>query len=412
MSDGLDLFDNLSDDDYDDRRRTAARRGGRRPTPPPKRRRSRKGRWLILLVSVCVIIGGAYFGVRQVLGLGYYQDYTGSGTTDVVFQVNSGDSVRTIGNELQQTGVVASANAFVKASKSNDKVGNVQPGYYQMKEHMSGAAAVAKLVASGSRVGELEIRSGTMLNDTTATNGVVTSGILAKIAKATCATLNGRSTCVSAADLLTAITNDNPVALGVPSWAVPQVTAAQPSRKLEGLLMPAIYNIKPGDNATQVLATLLTQSSGALLAAGLPSSAQQSSGFTPYQVLTIASIVEREAGTAADMPKIARVVYNRLAQGMDLGLDSTVDYALDRPEVRTAAADQTKAGLYDTYHLPGLPPTPISSPSNGAIQAALAPTAGPWLYFVVCQKDHSSCFATTLNDQDANARMAQANGVY
>lgn len=396
-----------------DRKDRRGGKAGRAPRGRAKRKRGRKGKWIALLVAVGLIIGGAAFGVAQVLGFGFYPDYGGSGTNDVIFQVNSGDSVRAIGNELTTDGIVASANAFVKAAKNNSAVGNVQPGYYQMKQQMSGAAAVAQLVKPSSRVGQLEIRSGTMLNDTTSTAGVVTPGILSNIAKASCAMLDGKSTCITAAQFQQTIANTSPAALGVPSWAVPSVEKADPEHRLEGLLPPGLYNIRPGDTAVQDLTDLLGQGSAQLQAAGLLSSGQQSSGFSPYQLLIVASIVERESGTDADMPKIAEVLYNRLAKAMPLGLDSTVDYALNRPMVLTAVADQAKAGAYNTYAKgSGLPPTPISSPSNDAIAAAMAPATGPYLYFVVCQKDHSSCFGTTLQDQDANIRLAQANGAY
>jgi UPF0755 protein len=97
---------------------------------------------------------------------------------------------------------------------------------------------------------------------------------------------------------------------------------------------------------------------------------------------------------------------------MDLQLDSTVDYALDRPMIATSPSERPGAGPYDTYDNPGLPPTPISSPSLTAIQAAISPTAGPWLFFVVCQKNLSSCFATTFAQHQANVAIAHNNGVF
>lgn len=422
MSDGLGLFDDDVDDDVEAHyspappprgRASGSRTGRKRPVPPPRgRQKGRRVKWAVVVLLCVVAVGGSIFGVLQVLGLGYYPDYTGSGGTDVVFQVNSGDTIRDIGDNLQQAGIVASTNAFVKAAKENSSVSGVQPGYYLMKQHMSGVAAVDKIIAPASRVGEVEIRSGTMLNDTTLGNGKVAPGILTKIAQASCATLNGRSTCLPVADLQAAIQHTNPAALGVPSWAIPSVTAADPKHRLEGLLLPAVYNIKPGNTPVQDLSDMLNQSFAALQAAGLPSTNQQTTGFSPYQELTIASIVEREAGTQGDMPKIARVLYNRLAQGLALGLDSTVDYALDRPMVRTAAADQTRAGAYNTYQNLGLPPTPIASPSNDAIQAALQPAPGAWLFFVVCHKDRTSCFANTFQEHEQNITLAQQNGAY
>jgi UPF0755 protein len=396
MSDGLDVFDDVADRDEDE--------------PPP--RRSRKKLWIIVSVVVVVLIAAAGLGAVQALGYGFYSDYSGSGSGDVLFQVNSGDTVRQMATNLQQAGIVASSNAFVKAARGNAKVGDVQPGYYVLDKQMSGAAAVSKLVSSSSRVGELQIQAGWQLDDTTSTTGKVSKGILSHIAAATCATLNGQSTCVSVADLQTAIQNTNPAELGVPTWAAAALSDVDPKHRLEGLILPGIYQLKPGETAVQTLKRLLTQADAALANAGLPSTGQQNSGFSAYQILTIASIIEREAGTRADMPKISRVLYNRLAQPMNLQLDSTVDYALDRPMVATAPADRPGAGPYDTYDNAGLPPTPISSPSTVAIQAAMNPVQGPWLYFVVCQKDLSSCFATTFPEHEANVQIAHNNGVF
>lgn len=400
MNDGLELFDDVSDDDYRSAQRRTRRRNRRRIT------------WGIVVALVVVIAVGAYLGVREFVGIGHYPDYAGPGTTDVVFQVNPGDTTRDIGDDMRQAGIVASAGAFVQASENNTSIGSVQPGFYVLKKRMSSAAAVDRITQQASRVGLLEIKSGQQLDDTTSTSGKVTSGILTHIAQASCAKLNGRNTCVSVAQLRAAIQDTDPAALGVPDWAIPSVTNADPKHRLEGLIMPGVYNLKPGETAAQTLKRIMDQSSAQLQADGLPSPSQQKSGFSPYQVLTLASIVEREAGTTADMPKIARVFYNRLQQGMPLQSDATVDYGLDRPMVATSPAERPHAGAYNSYADPGLPPTPVSTPSADAIQAATQPSSGPWLYFVVCQKDRSSCFATTLQQHNKNVQTARDNGVF
>lgn len=402
MNDGLELFDDVSEDD------DAPRGRARRP-----RRRTRTGlKWGIVGVLVLVIAAGAYLGVKEFSGIGHYADFTGQGTKDVVFEVNPGDTTSGIGDDMTDAGIVASAGAFVQAGANNSAIASVQPGFYVLKLHMSAAAAVARITQAGSRVGLLEIKSGQQLDDTTSTSGKVTSGILTHIAQASCAKLNGANACVTVAQLRAAIQDTDPAALGVPDWAIPSVTSADARHRLEGLIVPGVYNLKPGETAVQTLKRILAQSSAQLQAAGLPSPSQQKSGFSPYQVLTLASIVERESGTNADMPKIARVFYNRLRQGMPLQSDATVDYGLDRPMVATSPAERPKSGAYNTYGTAGLPPTPVSSPSSAAIEAATQPAAGPWLYFVVCQKDRSSCFATNLQQHNANVQLAIRNGVF
>jgi UPF0755 protein len=396
MTEDLDLFDDDVSEDYD--------------REPP--RRNRKKLWLIIVVAAVVVVAAIGFGAAQELGYGFYSDYSGDGSGDVLFQVNSGDTVRDMASNMAQAGIVASADGFVKAARHSSKVAAVQPGYYVLDEQMSAAAAVTKLTKSSSRVGELQVQPGWQLDDTTAASGKVTKGILSHIADATCATLNGKSTCLSVQDLQNAIQNNDPAALGVPTWATSALSNVDPKHRLEGLILPGIYQLKPGETAVQTIKRLLGQSDAALQTAGLPSTTQQNSGFSTYQILTMASIIEREAGTKPDMPKIARVLYNRLAQPMDQQLDSTVDYALDRPTIATSPSERPGAGPYDTYDNPGLPPTPISSPSTVAIQAAMTPTPGSWLYFVVCQKNLSSCFADTFAEHQANVAIAHSNGVF
>jgi UPF0755 protein len=423
VSDRLDLFGHLSDDQdypddeyYDDDAPCGKDRRRSRKGRQPQRRKSRLLRWMIVVVALLVIIGGAGFGLLQVAGLGYYPDYSGSGTTDLVVEISDGSTTRDIGNQLQAAGVVASANAFIKAGRNNQALAGVQPGFYQLKEHMSGATAVARLVSPSSRVGKLDVHSGMQLDDTNSMDGKVTPGILSLIATASCATFNGQRTCLSVDGLRQAIQSASPAQLGVPDWTTQLLSGFDPRHRLEGLISPGLYNIKPGETAVQTLQRILAQSATQLQAAGLSSAGGSTSGFSPYQVLIMASIVEREAGTPADMPKIARVLYNRLAASdlsvNKLSLDSTIDYALDRPSMSTPPAWRPQAGPYDTYDAPGLPPTPISSPGALAIAAAEQPASGPWLYFVVCQKNGTSCFDTTLAEHQHSNQLAQANGVY
>ncbi len=119
-------------------------------------------------------------------------------------------------------------------------------------------------------------------------------------------------------------------------------------------------------------------------------------GLTPEQVLTVASILEYEANHSADYPKVARVLYNRLAKGMPLQLDSTVAYVSQRSgDVWTTAAERANTSAYNTYAHAGLPPGPIGSPGEETIKAALAPAKGDWLYFVPDYEHHTTHFSKT-----------------
>jgi UPF0755 protein len=125
-------------------------------------------------------------------------------------------------------------------------------------------------------------------------------------------------------------------------------------------------------------------------------------------VLTEASIVQAEAGSVEDMGKVARVLDNRIAQGMRLQLDTTVNYANGKSGVTTTAEDRANPSPYNTYANDGLPPGAISNPGEEAIKATLDPTPGDWLFFVVTNPDTGETrFAATKEEHDANVLLFQ-----
>jgi len=337
-------------------------------------------------------------------------DFEGTGVGDVVIEVSDGDSTTRIGGELERNGVVASVEAFTDAAEDEERIRSVQPGFYQMRRQMSGASAVDLLLDPATRVGQLEIRGGVQLDDTRAPDGTVAPGVLSLISEATCIRRDGEEQCVSVDQLRTAMTETDPAELGVPVWALEAVAEAEPRRRLEGLLAPGRYDVPPGASAVDVLRGLLATSTARLEASGLVSGAR-AIGSTPYEVLIIASLVEKEAITP-DMPEVARVIYNRLGAGRRLELDSMVNYPLDLQALRTTAEDRARPGPYNSYQVTGLPPTPIAAAGPEAIAAALEPAPGPWMYFVRCRSDGTSCFAETYEEHAANVREAQANGAF
>jgi UPF0755 protein len=375
-------------------------------TRPPRRRR-----WWVLLLAVGLLVGAVGGGGYYLYGSVFAPtpDFAGPGSGSVVVQVHDGDSTSQIGRTLLEHGVVASAAAFTEAAAADgDRARAIQPGYYQVRSRMSGAAAVGLLLDPVARVGQLEIRGGVQLDDTSGPDGQVVPGVLSLISQATCLSTDGVKACVSADELRAAMRDTDPARLGVPAWALGDVAKAEPRRRLEGLLIPGRYDVPPGSPALDVLHGLLESSSARLEATGLVTEAQRI-GSTPYQVLTVSSLVEKEAITP-DMPKVARVIYNRLGAGRRLQLDSMVNYPLDLQSLRTNQADRGRPGPYNSYLTDGLPPTPISASGKEAIAAALAPEPGPWLYFVRCRADGSSCFAETLAEHNTNVATAVANG--
>ncbi|HEU5472833.1 MAG TPA: endolytic transglycosylase MltG [Actinophytocola sp.] len=398
---------------FDERRTDRSRHQPTRRRRKPRRSAGRKvGIWLSVLVVLALIGGGVWYGLTQIIGIdfGGYDDYAGPGEQDVVVEIPDGASTGVIASQLHEGGVVASTKAFVKAAEGNQKVLGIQPGFYVMKTKVSGQDAIAQILNPESRKGQLEIRGGWQLENIIKQDQSVEPGIIQRLATASCAELNGKSTCVPVEELVEVARTGDLAALGVPEWAVPVASALEPQRRLEGLIMPGVYDVRPGSTAQELWQKVVTESATRLQAFGLPKIAEDT-GFTPYQVLTMASLIEREA-IEKDFTKVSRVTYNRLASDIQLQYDSTVNYVLDRPDIRTRAEDREQAGPYNTYSRKGLPPGPIAAPSQTAIEAAAKPAEGPWLYFVRCQKDGTSCFAENIQQHEQNVEQAQANGAY
>lgn len=149
----------------------------------------------------------------------------------------------------------------------------------------------------------------------------------------------------------------------------------------EGYLFPATYPITKKTTPESLLSFMVNTANKKFNGAPVSAGAQRNA-MNVYQAVTVASIVQAEAASKADMGKVARVVFNRLERGMPLQMDSTLNYALKRATLKTSADDTKLASPYNSYQRMGLPPTPIDNPGEEAMRAAINPPAGDWLYFV------------------------------
>jgi len=378
-----------------------------------ERRLVRRRRRIVLGAALAVLVlavGSVLYGVGRLSELREVPDYVGTGTAELVVEVKDGDSLSAIGDTLFNRGVVASVRAFTIAAEADRRTRSVQPGYYQVRARMSGEAAAARLLDPSARVGRLEIRGGEQLDDIGLPDGTAVPGLLSELSQASCAVVAEVSTCVSPEQLRAAMGQVEPAELGVPNWAAGPMARVEPNRRLEGILVPGQYDVRPGSSAAELLAQVTQKSVARLLTSGLPDSAGDT-GYSPYEVLVIASIIEREA-IEPDFGKVSRVIYNRLAEGLPLQMDSTINYPLDRPQVRTSGGDRARPGPYNTYLNTGLPVSPIGAPSEAALAAAADPDTGSWLYFVKCQRDGTSCFSVTIEDHNAAVRDAVARGIF
>ncbi|MGH3151453.1 MAG: endolytic transglycosylase MltG [Streptosporangiaceae bacterium] len=367
-------------DDEDEDVRPSPRRGGRgQATPPPASRgrsrrdsgrpRRRRSRWIAPLVALLVIlvpiaVGGAY-------GYSYYQnkyhpaDYSGPGTGYLLVQVTSGDTATSLAPKLQQLGVVASSRAFVLAAEHSTSSVGLLPGFYGMHKHMQASLAYALLLNPKALVEiPVTIPEGWRLTQ-------IVAGLAAKSR-------------IPASDYDKVL--KDPASLHLPSFA---------NGKPEGYLFPATYDVLPHETALGVLTAMVQRFDQEAAMVNLPAAASRVH-LTESQVIVMASLVQAEGGRLSDYPKIARVIYNRLAQGMQLQLDSTVLYGLNTYGIVASDAQLASTSPYNTYKHKGLPPGPIDSPGNAAIQAVLSPATGSWLWFVtVNPKTHETLFTSS-----------------
>ncbi|MET9802001.1 endolytic transglycosylase MltG [Streptomyces sp. NPDC006368] len=170
----------------------------------------------------------------------------------------------------------------------------------------------------------------------------------------------------------------------------------------EGFLFPATYPVYKKTTPRGLL-DYMVRTAHERFGADRISAGAQRNGVNLYQTVTIASIVQAEADTVADMGKVARVIYNRLAQGMALQMDSTLNYALGRSTLDTSHADTRTESPYNTYNRQGLPPSPIDNPGEQAMAAAVEPPPGDWLYFVTVRPGDTR-FTASYAEHQQNVR--------
>jgi UPF0755 protein len=326
--------------------------GRRRAEPPP---RTPWGRRIIALVVVVAILFGGYkaFGYAKDRFFTSAEDYTGQGTGDkITVEIPSGAGGQQIANILKKEGVVKSAEAFYQLSLTDDRFVAVQAGFFSLRKQMSADAALGALVDKSNRVQAM----------VTIPEGSRVDQVVATIAA---------NTEIPEADLQAVI--DDPGQLGLPD-----VAEGNP----EGYFFPATYEVPPGTTAAGLLKQMVDKTVSVAQDLDIGTRAK-ALGYTGEEILTVASILEYEAKADEDYAKVARVLYNRLDDGMPLQLDSTVSYVSGRKgDVFTTEEERNAESAYNTYQNPGLPPGPIGSPGEKTIEAALNPAEGTWLYFV------------------------------
>lgn len=362
----------LADDEHPDDPHPDAHADDHAEVAPRRRRRRRSPLAVVLsLVVLAALVGGIVLGGQALLGLvnPTDEDYTGAGTGSVQVRVSDGDTLSDIGRTLVDADVIASVGPFVTAAESQPAAMGIQPGVYGMRLQMSGQAALDLLLDPASR----------LFSRVTIPEGFTVTRVLERLAEETDTSIEE----LNAAAI-------DPAATGLPAYA---------NGLLEGWLFPATYDFEPETTPAQMLAQMVARTVETLDRLGVPEDQR-------LTVITKASLVQAEAALPEDMGMVAQVLENRLATGMQLQLDSTVNYATGNTGITTTADDRATASPYNTYFAPGLPPGAIGNPGEEAIDAVLSPTPGPWIYFVTVNPDTGETrFAVTAEEHAANVAL-------
>ena len=306
------------------------------------------------------------------------EDYSGEGTGQVLFEVHEGDSTTAIGRNLKAKGVVKSVEAFTdQAAEDSAAARGIQVGFYEMRKQMSAESAFDVLVDPDNLV----------QSAVTVPEGARVRAIVDAIASKT--DISRKSVVAALAD---------PRSIGLPASA-----GGNP----EGYLYPATYPVGPKDDAVDLLSAMVAKTESVEQDLDVAAGAK-ALGLTTEDVFTVASILEYEANRDEDYPKVARVIYNRIDQGMPLQLDSTVSYASGREgDVWTTSEERESDSLYNTYKHQGLPPGPIGSPGEATLDAALHPADGDWLYFVPDFEKGTTLFTDDYQEHLRNVEKAK-----
>lgn len=331
----------------------------------------RKTLWVALGAAAAVVLGASAFGLYSTGALSSIlhpvDDYEGISGKTVEFTIAQGDIGETVAKNLANAGIVKSFEAIYKLMLKTDPAPVLIPGVYTLHEHMSAKDALAALSDEKNR----------LVNQVTITEGTILPKVISQLSAATK---------IPVAQFESAI--KDPQALGLPAQA----------KTVEGYLFPATYSFSPNQSATDIIEQMIARTFTALDKAKVAPADQ-------FKVITLASLIQKEAGSVKDMSKVSRVFTNRMNEDLwPSGLlesDATVAYGsghTNRWET-TVAERADRSNIYNTYVHPGPLAAPISNPGEDAINAALNPEAGKWLFFVAINLETGETIFSETADQ-------------
>jgi UPF0755 protein len=383
------LPNNWHDDPWD--RVSAVSEDSLESTPPEFRQLRGVTRTVAIVVSASLLLLGCVgWWTASVL------NPSGEPGMAVNFTVNDGDTISSVASRLEKAGIISNATIFRWYVSTKGTVA-LTPGYYALKPNDN----------AGSIIEALSTPPAQTFISVTFPEGMTVAQMATRLSE--------KMTFMKPEEFVAAANSPD------------TVSALRPKSEtsLEGLLFPDTYQISGDDTESRVVARLVSMMERISRQIDLTAGAK-ARGFRPYEILIIASLIEREAKVASDRSKIAQVIYNRLAKKMKLEIDASVKYGQD-PAMSWTDMKATDTP-YNTYIHAGLPPTPIANPGKASIQAALAPFGTPptsdpacvglpagvkceYLYYVLADEAGGHVFATTYDQHLLNVEKAKTAGL-
>lgn len=341
---------------------------------------------VVVLAGVIVVAGASYLGrtVGEALGPQEVGDAPVDVEPDVpvTVEIPSGSTGQDIGAILAAQGVVRSALEFEVAVRNVDAAQRLQAGTYEMTTLMDPAEVVARLVSGpAAAVYRVTVIEGLRINE-----------ILVSLAEQTPHDYGDFEGILLDGSVSTSL---------VELPAEPELT------DWEGLLFPDTYEFAASASPHDILQRLASTMEQRV--DSIDWTDWEELGYTPYQGIVLASLIESEVLLDEERPTVSSVIHNRLAAGMKLDIDATVLYAVNSRDIEDF--DREVDSPYNTYIVAGLPPTPISAPGRASLEAAGAPEETGYFFYVLSDLEGHHAFAETIEEHNANVAQAREDGV-
>lgn len=355
---------------------------------------------LMALLLLGGIGGGAFYGFDRIQNYFVTPDYDGSGAGEITVEIKNGALLADMADALVAADVVKSQKAFIEAAEANSRSKNIQPGTYKLRKQMSGASAVTAMLDLKNKI----------VNGLTIPEGRTSFNIYKLLSEKTKIPVKNFQAAAK-----------DPEGLGVPDWWFTRADGKKSVKSIEGFLFPDTYEIPPKSTAESILKLMVNRFLSVTGEMKFADRVQEErGGVSPYEALIVASLAQAEAGNKDDLGKVARVAYNRVYGEFDcncLEMDVTVNYYLESIGKPTKSSKQMTAAELDDSKNPynrklrGMIPTPINNPGKQALEGAMDPPSGKWLYFVAIDKEGHSEFAETYEQHKRNENKAKEAGI-